>query len=155
MKKANAYVFGFKQQTAVDANGLVVGLHTVPASQHDSKGLAFLVEKLDDTYLHNGVYANKGYKTSTNDALLKDKKIKNRVMHKAYRNKPLTNYQQLFNSLVSKKRWVVERTFGSIKKWLGGTHYPYSIPRSSQNSHPTYFTGDRLQFEAITWNNCV
>lgn len=125
LKKAGAYVFGFKQQTAVDANGLVVGLHTVPANEHDSKGLTPLLEKLDDAYLHNGVYADKGYKTSANDDLLKNKKIKNRVMHKAYRNKPLTHYQQLFNSLVSKKRWVVERTFGSIKKWFGGTQTRY------------------------------
>ncbi|XOD68245.1 MAG: transposase [Flavobacteriales bacterium Tduv] len=25
----------------------------------------------------------------------------------------------LFNKLVSKTRWVVERTFGNIKRWFG------------------------------------
>ena len=46
-------------------------------------------------------------------------------MNKDYRNRPLTPWQQLFNKLISKTRWVVERTFGSIKKCFGGDKTRY------------------------------
>ena len=41
-------------------------------------------------------------------------------MHKAYRNRLVTYCLLLFNKLISKTRWVVEPTFGSIKKWFEG-----------------------------------
>ena len=40
-------------------------------------------------------------------------------MHKAYRNKPLTEWQKEYKRKISKTRWVVERTFGSLKRWFG------------------------------------
>ncbi|XOD67136.1 MAG: transposase [Flavobacteriales bacterium Tduv] len=45
--------------------------------------------------------------------------IKSRIEKNAYRNRPLTRIAILFNKLVSKTRWVVERTFCSIKRWPG------------------------------------
>ncbi|MDR2586495.1 MAG: transposase [Prevotellaceae bacterium] len=43
---------------------------------------------------------------------------KNRIQHKAYRNRPLTEWQKEYNRLISKKRWVVERTFGGMRRWF-------------------------------------
>jgi len=40
-------------------------------------------------------------------------------MHQAYRNKPLTHWQIKYNKAISKTRWIVERTFGSLKRWFG------------------------------------
>lgn len=125
LKKGGRTIFGFKQQTGVDDNGLVLGIHTVPANEHDSKGLEPLLDKINPKYTHQGVYADKGYKVPNNDKILKDRKIKNRIMHKAYRNTPLTSWQDKFNNLISKSRWVVERTFGSVKKWFGGYETRY------------------------------
>ena len=45
-------------------------------------------------------------------------KVKNRIQHKAYRNNPLTNWQKEYNRLISKNRWVVERTFGGMRRWF-------------------------------------
>ena len=39
-------------------------------------------------------------------------------MHKAHKNRPLTELQKKFNRLISKKRWVVERTFGGMRRWF-------------------------------------
>ena len=48
------------------------------------------------------------------------RKINNQLAeHKAYRNRPLTQAEKRFNILISKSRRVVERTFGSIKRWFG------------------------------------
>ncbi|XOD67369.1 MAG: transposase [Flavobacteriales bacterium Tduv] len=38
---------------------------------------------------------------------------------------PLNRVDVLFNKLVSKTRWVVERTFGSIKRWFGSGKVRY------------------------------
>ena len=108
VKKGGSFHFGFKHHDAVDENGLVVAVHTIAANQHDSKGLIALLKKTPKRYKDKGVSADKGYKVPDNDRFLTKDKIKNHVMHKAYRSRPLT----------PKTRWVVERTFGSIKKWL-------------------------------------
>ncbi|XOD67621.1 MAG: transposase [Flavobacteriales bacterium Tduv] len=42
--------------------------------------------------------------------------IKGFIQKKAYRNRPLSKIAILFNKLVSKTRWVVERIFASIKR---------------------------------------
>jgi IS5 family transposase len=39
-------------------------------------------------------------------------------MHKAHKNRPLTELQKQFNRLISKKRWVIERTFGDMRRWF-------------------------------------
>ena len=37
-------------------------------------------------------------------------------MHKAQKNKPLTNRQKLANKLISQKRFIVEQGFGTLKR---------------------------------------
>lgn len=46
-------------------------------------------------------------------------------MHKALKNKPLSNHQIKFNKIVSQTRFKVERTFGGITRWFktGTTRY--------------------------------
>ncbi|XOD67634.1 MAG: transposase [Flavobacteriales bacterium Tduv] len=45
--------------------------------------------------------------------------IKDHIQKKIYRNPPLSTISILFNKLMSKPRWIVERTFGFIKPWFG------------------------------------
>jgi IS5 family transposase len=135
LKKGKRCVFGFKRHDAVDENGMIVAVHTVRANEHDSKGLKPLLKKTPKRHTQHGVSADKGYKVPDNDQLLTDMKIKNRLMHRAYRNRPLTGWQKLFNRLISKTRWVVERTFGSIKKWFGGGKARYIGLRKTHTLH--------------------
>ena len=51
--------------------------------------------------------------------ILKNKGSKSWIIHKGYRNNPLTEWQKKYNKSISKTRWVVERTFGSLKRWFG------------------------------------
>ena len=37
----------------------------------------------------------------------------------------MSEIERLRNKLISKSRWVIERTFGSIQKWFGGGRYRY------------------------------
>jgi IS5 family transposase len=135
LKKNGRSIFGFKRHDAVDDNGLILAVHTTTANEHDSKGLAPLIEKLPKEELKGGVLADKDYQVASNNALLKEKSIKNRLMHKAYRNRPLTHWQKVFNKKISRSRWVVERTFGSIKKWFKGGTARYMGLQKTHTQH--------------------
>ncbi|MDR2534213.1 MAG: transposase [Tannerellaceae bacterium] len=135
LKKNGRSIFGFKRHDAVDDNGLILAVHTTTANEHDSKGLAPLLEKLPKEKLKGGALADKGYQAPSSNALLKEKSIKNRLMHKAYRNRPLTRRQKVFNKQISKSRWVVERTFGSIKKWFKGGTARYMGLQKTHTQH--------------------
>jgi IS5 family transposase len=135
LKKGKRTLFGFKRHDAVDEQGMIVSVHTTTASEHDSKGLKPLLKKTPRRYTKPGVWADKGYKVPDNDKLLAKMKIKNRLMHKAYRNRPLSSWEKLFNRLISKTRWVVERTFVSIKKWFGGGKARYVGLRKTHTQH--------------------
>ncbi|GJQ05106.1 IS5 family transposase ISMac22 [Capnocytophaga canimorsus] len=119
LKKGTKTYFGYKKQIAVDSNGLVLAVHTTAANEHDSKGLIPLLEKIDNERIKKGIFTDKGYASKANREYLKGRKSKDRIQHKAQRNKPLSKWERVFNKLISKKRWVVERTFGSQKRWFG------------------------------------
>lgn len=135
LKKNGKLHYGYKKHFATDENGLIHGVHTTTANEHDSKGLKSLLKKVDKKYISEGVYTDKGYKVPDNDELLKEQKVKNRIQYKAYRNKPLTEWQKQFNRLISKSRYVVERTFGSIKIWFGAGRARYVGKAKTHSQH--------------------
>ena len=61
-------------------------------------------------YLFRLVTHHRCFKT----ALLKERKLKNHIIKKAYKNKPLAHWEKKFNKLIGK----VEHTFGGIKRWF-------------------------------------
>ena len=66
------------------------------------------------------VRADKGYSSASNRKYLLDNGLKDGIMYKAAKGKPLTNTQTRFNRIVSKTRYKVERTLGGISRWFGG-----------------------------------
>lgn len=121
LKKRGKYHFGFKKHHVTDQEGLVVGVVTTKASLNE---ITNLEEVLDSADLPDGipVKADKGYQSQKNQDLLKRKKLKNHILKKAKKNKPLTKWEKRFNKLIGKVRFKVERTFGGIKRWFtGGT----------------------------------
>jgi IS5 family transposase len=123
LKKGEELHYGYKKHILTDENGMQLAVHTTTANEHDSKGLKPCLENQDEQLAVTSCYTDKGYQVPDNVKLLKSPmkncKVKNRIMHKAYKNRPLTEWQKKFNRVVSKKRWVVERTFGSMRRWFG------------------------------------
>jgi IS5 family transposase len=64
--------------------------------------------------------ADKGYQSKKNTQILKKRNLKNHILKKAVKNKPLTKWKTRFNKLIGKTRFKVERTFGGIKLWFKG-----------------------------------
>jgi len=119
LKKRGKYHYGYKKHHVTDEEGLVLGVVTTKASVNE---ITNLEEVLDSADLPENIplKADKGYQSEKNNELLKKKKLKNHILKKAKKNRPLTNWEKKFNKLIGKTRFKVERTFGGIKCWFNG-----------------------------------
>ena len=118
-KKGGHLYYGYKRNILTDDDGLIESVHTTSANVHDNQALEPLIRKTGKKKLKGGLYADKGYCGWYYDEMLIHYGIKNRIQKKAARGRPLTHWQRVYNKLISKKRWVVERTFGSMVRWFG------------------------------------
>ncbi len=119
LKKGGKYRFGYKKHHVTDEEGLVLGVLTTKASTNE---IANLEAVLDTADLPKNIplKADKGYQSKKNQAILKERELKNHILKKAYKNKPLTHWEKKFNKLIGQTRFKVERTFGGIKRWFNG-----------------------------------
>ena len=117
VRKGGKPVFGYKQHTVVDDNGLVLAVETTAANCHDSKPPLGLLDKAK-IQLGVRVHADKAYSSQKHRAALKSRGIKNGIQDRAAKNNPLTYRQLQRNRLIAKARYVVERTFGSQARWF-------------------------------------
>lgn len=115
VKKADKSVFGYKQHTVVDGNGLVLAVETTAANCHNSKPLLDLLDKAN---IQPGtrIHADKAYSSQKHRDTLKLRGIKNGIQDKATKNNPLTRRQLQRNNLITKARYVVAR--GSQARWF-------------------------------------
>jgi IS5 family transposase len=119
LKKNGKYHYGYKKHYVTDNEGLVIGVLTTKASVNE---ITNLEEVLDAADLPQNIAlkADKGYQSEKNNALLETRKLKNHILKKAKKGKPLTAWERKFNKLIGKTRFKVERTFGGIKRWFNG-----------------------------------
>lgn len=124
LKKGGKCYYGYKKHYVTDEEGLVLGVVTTKASINE---IGNLEQVLDAADLPENIplKADKGYQSEKNVNLLKQRKIKNHILKKARKNKPLTDWEKRFNKLVGKTRYKVERTFGGIKRWFSGGEARY------------------------------
>jgi IS5 family transposase len=118
LKKGKTSYFGYRGYLVTDAqDGYVTGVHTAPANQSE---MTHFKAAIESSHLKSKrVYADKGSSSKENRAWLHERKIKSAIMHKACRNRPLTERQKLTNRLISKKRFLIERCFGTLKRIFG------------------------------------
>ncbi len=115
LKKGKKSHFGYRSYVVVDTqDGYVRGVHTAPANENE---MTHFEAAIDGSHIEaNRVYADKGSASNANRQFLKKHKIKSAIMHRAYKNKPLSARQKLANKLISKKRYIVEQCFGTAKR---------------------------------------
>lgn len=109
--------FGYKLHANTDEDGFIKALEYTPANVHDSQVFDELLTGHEEQ-----VYADSAYASKKNDELLGDK---NKLLERAYRNKPLTKTQKRNNQKKSGIRSTVERVFGLMKlhQGLGKARY--------------------------------
>jgi len=118
-KKGKSFYYGYKGHTSVDVDsGLILSAHATPANHSDTGELGILVNR-SKLPAKSRVYGDKGYTSAANRTLLKQHQCKDGIMNRAYRNTPLAERERKRNSLISKKRHVVERVLGTLKQHYG------------------------------------
>ena len=119
LKKNGKYHFGYKKHYVTNNEGLVLGVVTTKASVNE---ITNLEDVLDAADLPQNIplKADKGYQSEKNNTILKERKLRNHILKKAKKAKPLTDWEKKFNKLIGKTRFKVERTFGGIKRWFNG-----------------------------------
>lgn len=106
--------YGFKAHINVDEDGFIKKTDYSTGSRHDSNYFTDLLSGKE-----SAAYADSAYKSKAHDNWLTKHKVTNRIIKKAYRNKPLTEADKSFNRSHSGTRSIVERVFGVLKQHYG------------------------------------
>ena len=82
------------------------------------------------------VYADKGYDSEENRQHLQEHQLLDGIMRKAHRNHPLTEAQTKRNRYMSKTRYVVEQSFGTLhRKFRYARAAYFGLVKVSAQSH--------------------
>ena len=106
--------YGYKAHLNVDEDGLIKATDYSSGSLHDSNCFVDLLSGEE-----SAVYADSAYRSKAHDKWLSKRRIDNRVMKRAYRNRPLSDEEKRFNRLHAGVRCTVERVFGVLKQHYG------------------------------------
>ena len=117
LKKGRKSYYGFKLFAATDEDGFMRHAQMTPANHSE---MTYFEPFVNNMPSNEGmrVYSDKGNASKANREVLKKHKLKDGIMHRAARNKPLTSKQKKKNKLISKVRYVVEQSFGTMKRIL-------------------------------------
>lgn len=106
--------YGFKAHINVDEEGLIKAIDYSSGSSHDANHFTDLLSGKE-----SAVYADSAYQSGKHSDWLAERGIDNRLIRRAYRNRPLTEQDKQFNRLHSGVRSTVERVFGVLKQHYG------------------------------------
>ncbi|HEZ4517366.1 TPA: transposase, partial [Neisseria meningitidis] len=82
------------------------------------------------------VYADKGYDSAENRQHLEEHQLPDGIMRKACRNRPLAETQTKRNRYLSKTRYVVEQSFGTLhRKFRYARAAYFGLIKVSAQSH--------------------
>jgi IS5 family transposase len=98
--------------------GLINKATTHPANDSE---MTHFEENIKQANNHKGVRVlyDKGVASKANSKVLKAQKLRDGIMRKKPKGKPMSHWNKLRNKAISKRRFVVERTFGTLKRTYG------------------------------------
>jgi len=103
--------YGFKAHINVDEDGFIKAMDFTSGSVHDSNCFTCLLSGKESS-----VYADSAYQSQAHSDWLSIQGIDNRLIKRAYRNRPLSKEEKVFNRTHSGVRCTVERVFGVLKQ---------------------------------------
>lgn len=116
--KAGKYTYGYSSVVTTDANGLINKATTHPANDSE---MTHFEENIKQANNHKGVRVlyDKGVASQANSKVLKEQKLRDGIMRKKPKGKTMSHWHKLRNKAISNRRFVVERTFGTLKRTYG------------------------------------
>jgi IS5 family transposase len=112
--------YGYKAHINVDEDGFIKATDYTAGNIHDSNCFADMLNGDESS-----VYADSAYRSQKHNAWLSERNIENRIIKRAYRNRPLDKKDKQFNQLFSGVRCTVERVFGVLKQHYSMTKARY------------------------------
>jgi len=106
--------YGYKNHMNVDEDGFIQKTICTPANEHDSIQFKNLL-----TGSESAATADSAYYSKKHLELLNYLGVKEMLLRRAFRNKPLTEVEKQHNFYASQVRNVVERVFGTLKNHYG------------------------------------
>jgi IS5 family transposase len=111
VQKGKRVRHGYKFHIGMDQGSeLIRAAYVTPGQVHDSR----LAERLIQ-FDEQAIYADKAYDDAERRLLLKHAGIADGILHKAYRNQPLSSAQRRRNRVLMRIRANVERVFADWK----------------------------------------
>lgn len=142
VKKGPHFYLGYKLHAMTDDEGYFRAGYVTPANEHETNHLETLARQANKTMPKARMQTDKGYASRANRAMLKALQLKDGIMHKSARSRPLRESQKQFNRLIKKKRYIVEQSFGTMK-------------RRFQFKQASYFTQTKVQTQCLLKMLCV
>ena len=114
--------FGYKVHLGVDAGtGLVRKAALTPAKVYESEVADGLVSGDE-----RAVYGDRAYESKRRRRWLKSQGINDRIMHRSHKHqRELPHWQKRRNELISPRRALVEKVFGTLKRSYGYSRVRY------------------------------
>ena len=122
--KQKRYHYGYKKHCPANVQGIVQKVITTAANRSDTKEFIALLQGANIPQ-GTAVLADKGYACGENRSYLQTHHLQDGIMHKAQRNRALTEEEKQGNKAISRIRSTIERTFGSIRRWFHGGRCRY------------------------------
>lgn len=122
--KQKRYHYGYKKHCLTNVQGIVQKVITTAANRSDTKEFIALLQGANIPQ-GSAVLADKGYACGENRSYLQTHHLQDGIMHKAQRNRALTEEEKQRNKAISRIRSTIERTFGSIRRWFHGGRCRY------------------------------
>lgn len=118
-KKGGQNHYGYKNHINIDRTTKLITAHaTTPAHIHDSQVLDAVLRPEDEG--GKEIWADSAYRSDEQELSLLASQHENQIHERAYRNKPLTEAQELSNTEKSRVRARVEPVFGAMENDMGG-----------------------------------
>jgi len=116
LKKGKKCYFGYKVFSVVqEKHGFIEHVDVKSANQSEVKNFPNVIDGLTPIKGRR-VYGDKGFCSEENRAYLQQTGYKDGIMEKATRSHELTHFQKIKNKLISKKRFIVEQSYGTLKR---------------------------------------
>ena len=122
--KQKRYHYGYKKHCPTNVQGIVQKVITTAANRSDTKEFIPLLQGANIPQ-GTAVLADKGYACGENRSYLQTHHLQDGIMHKAQRNRALTEEEKQRNKAIGPIRSTIERTFGSIRRWFHGGRCRY------------------------------
>jgi IS5 family transposase len=116
--KADKYTYGYSSVVTTDANGLINKATTHPANDSEMTHFEDNIKQANNQKGVRVLY-DKGASSQANRVALKAQKLRDGIMRKKPKGKTMSHWNKLRNKAISSRRFVVERTFGTLKRTYG------------------------------------